>query len=138
MYRVTGKLVSIFKEPTRYMIFIQKRGGDQQSQDVGFMRHGYPICNIISVAGVSNRVAYLILRVSEGYSLAPASAHADDEVEDMYEDVSRAANTNKTYSNIILVDFNEKIVKGRDDELRVGQFGYGKRNHRGQRLADLI
>ncbi|PZC71243.1 hypothetical protein B5X24_HaOG213755 [Helicoverpa armigera] len=99
------------------------REGDQKSQGgVGFFVHKSLVNNITTINSVSNRVIYLILRISERYSLkviqvyAPTSSHSDDEVETMYEDVGKKS----------------------CDELRVGQFGYEQRNPRGQRLADFL
>ncbi|CAH2099583.1 unnamed protein product [Euphydryas editha] len=92
-----------------------------------------------------NRLQWDILGSwSQRYSLkiiqvyASTSVHPDEEVEAMYEDISRAIHTNKTYLNVVMGDFNAKIGKRRDDELRVWQFGYGQRNCRGQRLADFL
>ncbi|XP_063635113.1 uncharacterized protein LOC134805838 [Cydia splendana] len=121
------------------------REGDQQSQGgVGFLVHKSLVNNIITIDSVSSRVVYLILRISKRYSLkviqvyAPTSSHSDDEVEAMYEDVSRAIHTSKTYFTVVMGDFNAKLGKRSGDELRVGQFGYGQRNPRGQRLADFL
>ncbi|KAL0879947.1 hypothetical protein ABMA27_002461 [Loxostege sticticalis] len=83
------------------------REGDQLSQGgVGFLVHRSLINNIITIGSVSSRVAYLILRVSKRYSLkviqvyAPTSKHPDEEVEVMYEDISRAIHKSKTYFNV--------------------------------------
>ncbi|XP_045492403.1 craniofacial development protein 2-like [Colias croceus] len=121
------------------------REGDQQSQGgVGFIVHKSLVNNIVSIESVSSRVAYLILRISQRYSLkviqvyAPTSAHSDEEVEIMYEDVSRGMYTSKTHFNVVMGDFNAKLGKRGDDELRVGQFGFGQRNPRGQKLADFL
>ncbi|KAL0881138.1 hypothetical protein ABMA27_002257 [Loxostege sticticalis] len=35
-------------------------------------------------------------------------------------------------------DFNAKLGRQRDGELRVGEFGYGQRNSKGQRLAEFL
>ena len=64
--------------------------------------------------------------------------YSDDEVEAMYEDISRAIHTSKTYFTVVMGDFNAKLGRRGDDELRVGQFGCGRRNPRGQRLADFL
>ncbi len=121
------------------------REGEQLSQGgVGFLVHRSLVNNILTIESVSSRVAYLILRVSNRYSLkviqvyAPTSTHPDEEVEVMYEDISRAIHTNKTYFNVVMGDFNAKLGTRGDNELRVGQFGYGQRNHRGQRLAEFL
>ncbi|KAL0881254.1 hypothetical protein ABMA27_002351 [Loxostege sticticalis] len=56
----------------------------------------------------------------------------------MYEDISRAIHKSKTYFNVVMGDFNAKLGRQRDGELRVGEFGYGQRNSKGQRLAEFL
>nr|XP_032516092.1 uncharacterized protein LOC116769173 [Danaus plexippus plexippus] len=94
------------------------REGDQQSQGVvGFLVHKSLVNNIITIDSVSSRVAYLTLRVSKRYSLkvvqvyTPTSSHPDEEVESMYENISRAIHTSKTHFNVVLGDFNVKLGK---------------------------
>ena len=94
------------------------REGDQKSQGgVGFLVHKSLVSNITTIDSVSNRVIYLILRISERYSLkviqvyAPTSSHSDDEVETMYEDVSRAIHSSKTHFTVVIVDFNARLCK---------------------------
>ena len=71
---------------------------------------------------------------------APTSTHSDDEVETMYEDISRAMRRSKTHFTVVVVirDFNAKLGKRDSDELRVRQFGVGRRNDRGHLLASFI
>ncbi|XP_038206257.1 uncharacterized protein LOC119828225 [Zerene cesonia] len=92
------------------------REGDQQSQGgIGFIVHKSLINNIVSIKSVSSRVAYLILRISKRYSMkviqvyAPTSTHPDEEVEAMYEDISRAIHSSKTHFNVVMGDFNAKL-----------------------------
>ena len=89
-------------------------------------------------------MAYLILKLTERYSLkviqvyAPTSTYADDEVEAMYEDITRAIETNKTYFTVVMGDFNAKVGTQREDETKIGQHGEGLRNHRGQMLVNFL
>lgn len=121
------------------------REGDQQSQGgVGFIVHKSLVSSVVKIESVSTRVAYLILRISARYSLkvvqvyAPTSSHPDYEVETMYEDISRAMHGSKTHFTVVMGDFNAKLGKRDGDELRVGQFGVGRRNHRGHLLASFM
>ncbi|CAH2246837.1 jg12407 [Pararge aegeria aegeria] len=121
------------------------REGEQQSQGgVGFIVHKSLVNNIVRVESVSSRVAYLVLRVTKRYSLkvievyAPTTAHSDKEVEALYEDISKAIHTSKTYYSVVMGDYNARLGKRSGAELRVGQFGYGQRNERGQMLADFM
>ncbi|KAL0868147.1 hypothetical protein ABMA27_007699, partial [Loxostege sticticalis] len=41
----------------------------------------------------------------------------------MYEDISRAIHKSKTYFNVVMGDFNAKLGKRGDGELKVGEFG---------------
>ena len=119
--------------------------GDRQSQGgVGFIVHKSLVNNVVKIESVSTRVAYLILRISSRYSLkviqvyAPTSAHPDDEVETMYEDISKAMHGSKTHFTVVMGDFNAKLGKRDGDELQVGQFRVGHRNRRGHQLASFM
>ncbi|XP_063539716.1 uncharacterized protein LOC134748833 [Cydia strobilella] len=121
------------------------REGEQRSQGgVGFIVHKSLVNNVVKIESVSNRVACLVLRMTQRYSLkviqvyAPTSTHPDDEVEAMYEDISRAMHSSKTHFTVVMGDFNAKLGKRDGEELRVGQFGVGRRNHRGHLLAGFM
>ncbi|TLM13197.1 hypothetical protein FEC36_18500, partial [Acinetobacter baumannii] len=93
---------------------------------------------------VSSRVVYLVLKISKRYSLkivqvyAPSTSHPDDEVEATYEDISRAIRNSQSHFTVVMGDFNAKLGRRGDDELKVGPFGFGQRNPRGQMLADFM
>ncbi|KAL0832165.1 hypothetical protein ABMA28_001622 [Loxostege sticticalis] len=121
------------------------REGDQLSQGgVGFIVHKSLINNVVQIESVSSRVAYLILRITNRYSLkviqvyAPTSKYSDEDVETMYEDITRAIHTSRTHFIVVMGDFNAKLGKRSDNELKMGQFGYGERNARGQLLAGFM
>lgn len=121
------------------------REGDRKSQGgVGFLVRKSLVNNVCEVDSVSNRVAYLILRISNRYSLkviqvyAPTSTHCDDEVEALYEEISKAIHSSETHFTVVMGDFNAKVGTRNSDELRIRPFGYGQRNHRGQRLVDFM
>ncbi|CAK1595319.1 unnamed protein product [Parnassius mnemosyne] len=121
------------------------REGDHLSQGgVGFIVHKSLVNNVVKIGSVSTRVAYLILRITKRYSLkviqvyAPTSARPDEEVEEMYEDISRAMHSSKTQYTVLMGDFNAKLGTRENSELKVGKFGIGQRNPRGQQLADFM
>ncbi|KAL0852521.1 hypothetical protein ABMA27_017001 [Loxostege sticticalis] len=121
------------------------REGEQLSQGgVGFIVHKSLINSVVQIESVSPRVAYLILRITKRYSLkviqvyAPTSKYPDEDVETMYEDISRAIHSSRTHFTVVMGDFNAKLGKRSDNELKVGQFGYGERNARGQLLAGFM
>lgn len=92
------------------------RVGEQKFQGgVGFTVHKSFMNNIVSFGSVSNRAACLILRISKRYSLkviqvyAPTQTHPDDEVETLYEDVSRAIHSSKIHFTVVMGDFNATL-----------------------------
>ncbi|CAH2227113.1 jg27163 [Pararge aegeria aegeria] len=56
----------------------------------------------------------------------------------MYEDISKAIHASITYYSVVMGGYNARLGKRSGAELRVGQFGYGQRNERGQMLADFM
>ena len=93
------------------------REGDKTSQGgVGILVNKVLSSNVMEVSSVSTRVAYLILKLTRRYSLkviqvyAPTSTHLDDEVEAVYDDITRALhNTTKTHFTVVMGDFNAKV-----------------------------
>ncbi|CAG4920088.1 unnamed protein product [Colias eurytheme] len=121
------------------------REGDQKSQGgIGFLVNKSLANNISEIGSVSARVAYLTLKMTKRYSLkviqvyAPTTAYPDEEVESMYEDIAKAINIAKTYYTVIMGDFNAKVGTKNADETRIGLFGTGVRNPRGQMLLDFM
>ncbi|CAK1578662.1 unnamed protein product [Parnassius mnemosyne] len=121
------------------------REGDYLSQGgVEFIVHKSPVNNVVKIESVSTRVAYLILRLTKRYSpkviqvYAPTSAPSDEEVEEMYEDISRAMHSSNTQYTVLMGDFNAKLGTRENGELKVGKFGIGQQNPRGQQLADFM
>ncbi|KAJ0183213.1 hypothetical protein K1T71_001189 [Dendrolimus kikuchii] len=97
------------------------------------------------VNSVSNRVAYLVLKLTNRYSLkvvqvyAPTSAHSDEEVEAMYDDITKAIHgTTSAHYNVVMGDFNAKVGVQKRDEPIIGPYGLGRRNHRGQMLVNFL
>nr|ADI61810.1 endonuclease-reverse transcriptase [Bombyx mori] len=122
------------------------REGDQPGQGgVGFLVNKILTDNIVEVSSVSTRVAYLIIKLTERYSLkvvqvyAPTSSYSDDDVEIVYDDITRALHdTTKAHFNVVMGDFNAKVGVQTCDESVLGSFGYGCRNHRGQMLVNFL
>jgi exonuclease III len=125
-------------------LFFFRESEEQSQGGVGFIVHKSLVDNVVQIGSVSNRVAYLILRITKRYSLkaiqvyAPSSTHSDEEIEVMYEDISRAIHSSNTQNTVVMGDFNARLGKRGDDELKLGQFGCGIRNYRGQMLAGSI
>ncbi|CAG4966203.1 unnamed protein product [Colias eurytheme] len=122
------------------------REGDRLSEGgVGFLVNKVLCPNIVEISSVSPRVAYLIIKISKRYSLkviqvyAPTSAHSDEEVERLYEDVSSALHsTKKAHFNVVMGDFNAKVGIQRCSESAIGPHGFGDRNQRGHMLVNFL
>jgi hypothetical protein len=112
---------------------------DQQSQgDVRFLVNNSLYDNVVEISSVSNRVAYLIIKLTERYSFkvvqvyTPTSAHSDHEVEEIFDDISKALHfTTKTHYNVVMGDFNSQVGVQNCSESVAGSRGFGARNHRG-------
>ncbi|XP_026318756.1 uncharacterized protein LOC113229400 [Hyposmocoma kahamanoa] len=101
--------------------------------------------NVLEVLSVSTRVAYLVLKLTERYSLkvvqvyTPTSTCSDSEFEDVYEDVGKALhNTTKTYFTVVMGDYSDIVGVRECEESCIGQHGIGRRNPRGQMLVNFL
>ncbi|XP_023934350.1 uncharacterized protein LOC112043258 [Bicyclus anynana] len=89
------------------------REGDQLSQG----DNGLIVCKSLvnNESSVLSKVAYLIHRITERYSMmviqvyAPTSTQIDEDVEVLYEDISKAIHASHSYYNIEMGDFNAKL-----------------------------
>ncbi|CAK1584169.1 unnamed protein product [Parnassius mnemosyne] len=116
-------------------LFYHREGDHVSQRGVGFI--------VVKIGSVSTRVI-LIHRITKRYSLkdiqvyAPTSAHHDDEMEEMYEDIFRAMHSSKTQYTVLMGDFNAKLGTRENGELKVGKFGTEQRSPRGHQLADFM
>ncbi|XP_072378028.1 uncharacterized protein [Diabrotica undecimpunctata] len=70
---------------------------------------------------------------------APTSSHTDEEVEIFYESLTQTVNKYKSTYTIIICDFNDKLGrKLEESENKIGNFGYGTRNKRGETLINYM
>eukprot|EP00795_Rhopilema_esculentum_P012550 gene12550-biopygen2593 len=69
---------------------------------------------VIEYVGESSRVTSLTLKVDSKYQLqviqvyAPTSSHNDEEVEELYEEIGKSMEKNKSQYKIVMGDFNAK------------------------------
>ena len=89
-------------------------------------------------------MASLTLKVNSKYQLqvlevyAPTSKHSDEDVEEMYAEVTRSMDKSKSHFKIVMGEFSAKVGQHRqNDGTRVGQYGLGERNERGTRLVQF-
>ena len=58
----------------------------------------------------------------------PMSNHPDEEVEQVYEDIDNILSNSKAQYNIVIGDFNAKVVPRQHIEKSTGQYGMAERN----------
>ena len=120
------------------------KGGEESIGGVGFLVNKNIKDRIVQFEGESSRVASLTLKVNSRYQLqviqvyAPTSSHSDEEVEDLYEEITRTMERDKSHFKIIMGDFNAKVGQHQhSDGAAVGKYGLGDRNERGTRLVQF-
>jgi endonuclease/exonuclease/phosphatase family metal-dependent hydrolase len=120
-------------------------GHEKKSQaGVGFLVHKDIAKNIMEFKGISERTAMLVVKINSKCSIkiiqayAPTSAHSDEVVEDMYEEINELMDAVATQYTLVIGDFNAKIGKRKKGENNVmGPYGIGERNERGDRLIEF-
>src|SRR5437867_6402342 len=76
-------------------------------------------------------------RYGNNTGLYATTAHEDDEVEEIYEQIERIISKQKRNTNVIVMgDFNAIVGEGSDEKV-IGKYGLGKRNDRGEMLSDF-
>ncbi len=117
---------------------------NRSDSGVGFLVNQQLANNVVEFKSTSDRVAMIVIKLSHRYMLkviqvyAPTSAHDDDEIEDMYEEINHLMDYSKTHYTMVIGDFNAKIGKQKDTEASVmGKYGTGIRNERGDRLIEF-
>ncbi|XP_046862943.1 craniofacial development protein 2-like [Xenia sp. Carnegie-2017] len=120
------------------------KGGNESVRGVGFLVHKNIKDRVVEYEGESSRVTSLTLKVNSKYQLqviqvyAPTSSHSDEEVKELYEEIERSMDNNRSQFKIVMGDFNAKVGKHhRSDGATVGNFGLGERNERGTRLVQF-
>ena len=137
------KGVQLEQLPSGHVLY--SRGEEERSiRGVGFLVNKSIKDRVVQYEGESSRVASLKLKVNSRYQLqviqvyAPTSSHSDEEVEELYEEIARSMEKNKSHFKIIMGDFNAKVGQHHNsDGATVGQFGLGERNERGTRLVQF-
>lgn len=122
------------------------RGHENKSEGgVGLFINKKWTKHITHTQSVSVRVVYVCLKLNNKYSLkiiqayAPTSTYTNEEVEEFYEDISRAIEENRTQYTMVIGDFNAKLGKREDEaEIAVGPYGFDERNERGEMLLNFL
>lgn len=117
---------------------------DNTFEGVSFLVHKRWVEHITATISISTRVAYIILHISKRYQLkiiqifAPTSQHMDEEVEELYDDITTALDENKINLHIIIGNFNAKVGHRQEGESCIGPYGTGIRNDRGEMLINFL
>lgn len=105
---------------------------------IGFIVKPEIASRVEDFRAISDRVAFLTVKINNRTNLkiiqiyAPTTAHENEEVELFYEDIRLAIQDQPANYEIIIGDFNAKIErKLEEDEIQIGNYGYGERNERG-------
>ncbi|GBP80788.1 Craniofacial development protein 2 [Eumeta japonica] len=107
---------------------------------VGFLVKKIHKQNIVSFTGISERVAVLKLKYEHELltlvqAYAPTEQASEEETDEFYNDI-RKAQENQDRNVIVMGDFNARVGQPKKyEKFRMGNFGYGKRNERGNKLV---
>ena len=132
-----------FRYATGHLIY-NMGSTNEAKKGVGFIINKRLENHIEEVVGINERIEYIKLMLNAKYSLkiiqiyAPTTDHEDEEVEELYEEVSKIITEVKTQFTVVMGDFNSKLGKKKDDlETPLGPYGYGARNDRGEKLINF-
>lgn len=122
------------------------KGNDTQHHGVGFIVHKSIKNNIKKYVGISDRLAYLIISINQNTTIQViqvynyTTASEDTEVEELYASIEKIMEIEKTNYTIVMGDFNARLgVKEPEDKSNyINNNGLGKRNERGEMLADFV
>ncbi|KAL1446846.1 hypothetical protein WDU94_003496 [Cyamophila willieti] len=125
-------------------VLYYKGDEDGKYNGIGFLVNKEIGQNIITMEGSSSRVGRLVLKLNDRYKLqivqayAPTSSHTDEEVEQFYEELKEMHEKgNDCQFKIVMGDFNAKIGTKLHGETVIGNYGFGNRNDRGNRLVQF-
>jgi endonuclease/exonuclease/phosphatase family metal-dependent hydrolase len=117
---------------------------NKRQSGVGFLINKSLANNVTEFKSVSDRLAFIILKINTNYSVkivqvyAPTTAYEDEEVEELYDELADIMDNKTTHYTIVMGDFNAKIgSRNQGEENVMGKFGFGTRNERGQRLIEF-
>ena len=124
-------------------LFYYRGKENEKLSGVGFLVNSNIAGNVLKFDSLSDRVAYLTIKLNKMYTLkviqvyAPTSISSDEEIEKFYDDISKVLDEEKTKYTILMGDFNAKVGKKNDGESCMGKFGIGQRNERGEMLVNF-
>ena len=126
MSEVRRKSENIINMKVSNHLFYYRGKENEKSSGVGFLVNNNIAGNVLKFDSLSDRVAYLTIRLNKMYTLkviqvyAPTSKSSDDEIEHFYDDISKILDEEKTKYTILMGDFNAKVGKKKDENLAWG------------------
>lgn len=128
-----------------HTLYLNNSETNHSQGGVAFMVNRKIEHSITKYQAISERVIYLVIRLSRRYSIqiihcyAPTSTASDESIQQFYEDITRAKNSENSHYVIITGDFNAKVGKRESNDTKyVGNFGLGHRNDRGGMLVNYL
>lgn len=119
-----------------------KGNENNKTNGVGFLITKNLKDQITEYAGVSERIAYITLKLAQLLIIqayAPTSSHEEEEVEEFYDQIQEILESKPARKILIIGDFNAKIGIRKDErENSVDQHGHGQRNERGDKLINFL
>ena len=143
MSEVRRKQENVISVNVSKHLFYYRGKENEKSSGVGFLINSSIVGNVLKFDSLSDRVAYVIIRLNKRYTLkviqvyAPTSQSSDEEIEKFYDDIGKVLDEEKTKYTILMGDFNAKVGKKKDGESCMGKFGVGHRNERGEMLVNF-
>ncbi|KAI5741951.1 hypothetical protein M8J77_001464 [Diaphorina citri] len=118
-------------------------GDEKGFAGVGIVLNKYWGKRVKSVVLLSERIMLVKLFINDKENLAiiqtyfPTSAYTDEEVEEVYDQLDEVLDlVDNNDTLIVLGDWNAVVGDIKEDNV-TGNYGYGRRNRRGQRLIDF-
>jgi len=96
---------------------------------------------ITEIEGISVRVARVVIKTKKRYNMeiiqvyAPTTSHPEEEIEELYKEIQTILDISKSYYKFVIGNFNAKAGAKQSSDTKVGNFGFGKRNKREEKLV---
>ena len=115
----------------------------KKQSGVGFLINSSIKNHVKNFASKSDRAASLTLQLTKRNKLtifqvySPTSTSSTEDIEGFYDDLRSLIKDERSDFNIIMGDMNSKVGKAETNESSIGNFTFGERNERGERLVNF-
>ena len=134
-WKGTGDIIS---GDTRFIY----SGGENAERGVGILLNKKIANNVTKVDQKHDRLLYIKIKADPVDIVMiqvymPTTAHDDDEVEKIYEDIEEIIKEDKSNNCFVIMgDFNAVVGEERNENI-VGKYGLGNKNERGEMLIEF-